>query len=449
MVIFRLLLRCIKVFKLIAVGLFISNFCFAQNKKHVLLVSIDGFRPDFYKSEKWKAITLKRLKTAGIYADGVQSVFPSVTYPSHTAIVTGERPGRHGIYYNAPYPSPKGGWYWEESYIKVPTIWDAVKSAGLASGAVMWPVTVGAPITYNFPVRRADNDEKTDQLSVTKPFVTPAGLLDEMQPAVGPLTPKSFNHDNIDITIGKMAAYIVKAHQPDLMAVHFIGLDHAQHEVGRNGFKVGHALAVIDSMLNVVLSAYEDAGIENNTDVIITGDHGFVSVRQTISPNVLLQQAGLIGEKDWKARFHSTGGSAFLYLKDRGDKITLDKVKQLLNDLPPDQRKYFTVIERPELDQLGANPEVALALAAGNSSALNSSTEGALIKPKKKVTGSHGHDPRMPELFTGFIGYGPSFKNAAHTERLNLTDISALVSDILGLGFKQTDANLKRKIFKN
>jgi len=309
-------------------------------------------------------------------------------------------------------------------------------------------VTVGAPITYNFPVRRADNDEKTDQLSITRPFVTPAGLLEAMQPAIGALTPESFNHDNIDITIGKMAAYIVKTHQPDLMAVHFLGLDHAQHGGGRNGKDVQHCLTVIDSMLNIVLKAYEAAGLKGHTDVIITGDHGFVSVKQTISPNVLLQQAGLINDKDWKARFHSTGGSAFLYLKNPGDQATLDKVKQLLENLSPDQRKHFTIIERPELDALDVNPEVALGLAADNSSALNGSTDGNFIKPKKKVTGSHGHDPRMPEVFTGFIGYGPSFKTRATVAWLNLTDIAAFISEILGLQFKVADAGLKQKVFK-
>lgn len=420
----------------------------AQNKKRVLLVSIDGFRPDFYQQEQWKAPVLKRLKAQGVYAEGVYSAFPSVTYPSHTTIVTGELPGRHGIYYNAPYESEKGAWYWEEGYIKVPTLWDAVKAAGLTSGAVMWPVTVGAPIHYNFPVRRADSDEKTDQLSVTRPFITPVSLLNEMEQSIGTLTPENFNHANMDITIGRMAAYIVKAHQPNLMAVHFIGLDHAQHDVGRNGPEVEHALAIIDSMLNVVLLAYESAGALNNTDVIITGDHGFVSVTHTISPNTLLYKAGLITDKDWKARFYSTGGAAFLYLKNPGDREILDKVKQILSDIPPDQHRYFRVIERQELDSMGVNPEVALALSAGNASALNGSIEGALIKIKKNMSGSHGHDPRMPELFTGFIGCGPSFKNGAKTDRLSLTDMSALISNILKLSFKPATPELKSKVFK-
>ncbi|WP_346239371.1 ectonucleotide pyrophosphatase/phosphodiesterase [Niabella insulamsoli] len=420
----------------------------AQSKKHVLLVSIDGFRPNFYKDARWKAPLLERLKAEGIYADGVNSVFPSVTYPSHTTIVTGALPAQHGIYYNVPYESKNGAWYWEESAIKVPTLWDAIKKAQLKSGAVMWPVTVGAPIDYNFPVRRADNDEKTDQLSVTKPFITPSGLLGSMQKSMGSLSPKDFNHDNIDVTIGKMASYIVKTHQPDLMAVHFVGLDHAQHDFGRDAAQVQHSLTQIDSMLNIVLNAYKEAGLLNKTDIIITGDHGFVSVRQHLSPNALLREAGLIQENDWKARFVSTGGSAFLYLKDKGDKLSLNKVVALLHSLPADQKKCFKILQRQELDQMGANPEVALALAADNRSAFNGSTDGPFVKPRKKVTGSHGHDPRMPELFTGFIGSGPSFKQG-HITKMKLTDISGLIGDILGLSFKEADPDVQHQILKD
>ena len=434
--------------RLLFVSLFLPCVTIAQNKKRVLLVSIDGFRPDFYKNENWNAPFLNRLKSNGVYADGVSSVFPSVTYPSHTSIVTGKTPGVHGVYYNAPYPSKKGAWYWEASYIKVPTIWDAVKTAGLTSGAVMWPVTVGAPITYNFPVKRADDDEKTDQLSVTQPFVTPANLLSQMQPAVGVLTANSFNYDNIDITIGKMAAYIIKTYQPDLMAVHFIGLDHAQHEAGRDARTVQQSLAIIDSMLSVVVTAYHAKGIKDKPDIIITGDHGFVSVKQTISPNALLYEEGLITDKDWKARFHTTGGSAFLYLKTPGDEETLNKVKQIFAQLAPDQRRHFNLIDRAGLDQLGANAEIPLAIAADNLSALNNSTELPLIKTEKKITGSHGHDPRMPELYTGFIAQGPSFKTAASLSHLSLTDMSALISEILKLSFNKVDADLKTKVFK-
>jgi predicted AlkP superfamily pyrophosphatase or phosphodiesterase len=45
----------------------------AQDKslsKHVVLISIDGFRPEFYLDEKWPAPNLKSMAKEGTYALG-------------------------------------------------------------------------------------------------------------------------------------------------------------------------------------------------------------------------------------------------------------------------------------------------------------------------------------------------------------------------------------------
>lgn len=132
-----------------------------QPVKHVVLISLDGSRPEFYMDTSWPAPHLQKLKKEGVYAaKGIESVFPSVTYPSHTTLVTGAYPATHGIYYNKPINGKPGEWYWNEDKIKCKTLWDAVKEAGMTSGSVFWPVTVGAPINYNFPVRRPEKGEK-------------------------------------------------------------------------------------------------------------------------------------------------------------------------------------------------------------------------------------------------------------------------------------------------
>src|SRR5699024_10618709 len=59
--------------------------------RHVVLISLDGSRPEFYMDPSdWDAPNLQRLKSKGVYAaKGIESVWPSVTYPSHTSIITG------------------------------------------------------------------------------------------------------------------------------------------------------------------------------------------------------------------------------------------------------------------------------------------------------------------------------------------------------------------------
>jgi len=433
-------------------GLIIFLFCFykaySQETKHVILISIDGFRPDFYLDKSWDAPNLQRLKQEGVYAKGVRSVFPSVTYPSHTTIITGALPARHGIYYNVPYGAKKGEWYWEESFIKVPTLWDAVKEAGLTSGSVMWPVTVGAPISYNFPVRRADNDEKANQLEVTIPYVTPKGLMDEIQlNATGKLTPADFNTNNtIDITIGKMASYIIKTYSPSLMAMHFVTVDHTQHAHGREGREVKKAVALVDSMIGVVLKTVKDAGLQKSTAVIITGDHGFVNSSTTFSPNVLLEQEGLLVNKT--ARFHGAGGAAFLYLKDKNDLVTLKKVITELNALSEDQKKLFRIVDRSELDKIGANPEVAMGLAMSKGVVVNNDSKGELTGIKKKG-GNHGYFPDFDEINTGFIATGAGIGKHNEIKIMGIKDIAPLIAGLLKLSFKSPDGVLIPGILKN
>ena len=144
---------------------------------HVVLISIDGFRPDFYLDTSWPAPGLQRMAREGAHVKVVMGVFPSKTYPGHTTLVTGALPGSHGIYYNVSFEGiqPTGRYYWYASAIRVPTLWDAVRESGLKSASVLWPVTVGAPIDWNIPEIWSP-DEKVDPLTVLRSATEPAQL---------------------------------------------------------------------------------------------------------------------------------------------------------------------------------------------------------------------------------------------------------------------------------
>lgn len=418
---------------------------FSQSAKHVILISIDGLRPEFYKDKSWSAPNLQRMMEEGVYADGVNSVFPSITYPSHTTLVTGALPARHGIYFNAPKDSTKGQWYWEESYIRTHTLWDAAKDAGLTSGAVMWPVTVGAPIDYNFPVRRPNKNENKDQLEVTRPLVTPPGLLDEIQKAGNRTLDRSdLSHDNIDKTIAVIANHILHTRKPNLMAIHFLSLDHAGHAVGREGKQIREALVLVDSLVGSVLAIVEKAGIKNNTAIIVTGDHGMVTKTTGFSPNLWLKKSGLLA----KARFHPSGGAAFLYLKDRNDKATLSKVQRILDGASTSEKKMFTVLNREKLDEAGADPEAMLALAFAKGVTFENALKGEVVRHGLKG-GGHGHYPDFEEIQTGFIAFGAGVNKGVRIPQMGIVDVAIIVSRLLGMDFISPDGVLHTEILKD
>lgn len=121
----------------------------------VVLISIDGLKPDYVleaDKRNLKIPNLRRFIKEGAYATNVTGVEPTVTYPSHTTMVTGVSPAKHGIYNNTPFDpfgKNQGGWYWYSEDVKVTTLWDAVNKAGGVTASVDWPVTVGANITHN------------------------------------------------------------------------------------------------------------------------------------------------------------------------------------------------------------------------------------------------------------------------------------------------------------
>lgn len=434
-------------FSLLLVFLLFSAILHAQ-QKHIILISIDGFRPDFYRDKSWSAPTLKRLASEGVQAIGVQSVFPTLTYPSHTSIITGALPIHHGIYFNNLFEGREGQGIWDDSMIKVQTIWTALHNAGLKSASVMWPVTVGATIDYNFPIRRADEDEHSDQMAMTRPYITPKNLFDEYEQKNGRLSQKDFgeNKHAQDSTVEKMAMYVFNAYKPALTAFHFLSMDHAQHAFGRDGKEVRRSLTVVDGLIAKVLKDLKASGMDKSTTIIITGDHGFVNTTAGFSPNVLLSNNGLINGKDWKAKFNSAGGSEFLYVKNNNQHI-LKKVIRILDSLPPDQRRLFRIINRAQMDSVGANADAMMALALNKGIRGNNKITGDLVQPINKG-GNHGNFPDFQEIQTGFIAIGPDVQSHKVIPKMGVVDISPLIAALLQVPFKAPDGKLIKGIIK-
>ncbi|RMG18574.1 MAG: alkaline phosphatase family protein [Planctomycetota bacterium] len=418
----------------------------ADEVRHVVLVSIDGLRPEFYLDPRWPAPTLQRLAREGAHALAVRGVFPTVTYPSHVTLVTGARPGRHGVYSNTPFEEggQTGRWFWEYEAIRVPTLFSALRDAGRETAAVSWPVTVGAPITRNFFPEIWSLDRAAPPLAATRSATTPGLVAEVERAATGVLDGRRWSMHNIgrDLLAGEAAAYLLERYRPALLAVHFVGVDHFAHEQGREGPKVSRAVATADSALTLLLEAAERAGIADRTAFVITGDHGFVDIHTQINPNVWLVQAGLQEARpdrgDWKAAFLTSGASALLRLRRPGDRQTLARVRRLLAGLPAGLRKSFRVLDRAALDACGADRDAPLALAAQPGYSFGRSNQGPALGPTP-ILGTHGYFPDFPEIHTGFVGWGPGFRPGAVAPQIGLEDVAPLVAKLLDLRFDAPD----------
>ena len=413
--------------KWIVLGALTISFGFVRAQtqplaRHVVLITIDGSRPDFYLDSSWHADNIRALMAGGAYAEGVNSVFPSMTYPSHTTIVTGVQPAKHGIYYNT---GPGERVYWNDSSIKVPTVWGAATAKGMTVAALLWPVSADAPVQYDIPDIGSLGEKVREQYS------KPAGFVDELRAQVfGGAAPIEYGRD---VNVARIAAYVIAKARPNLMTIHLFSVDHNEHMQGREGDLVRAAVRGADSAVGIIVDAVKAAGIADSTVIIVTGDHGFMTVTKQVNPNVWLQQAGLITDlkqAQWRAMFYSVGGSSYLYVKDRE---ALSQVQHILRDLPDTVKQYLRVIDKKELDKIGGNPEVALALSGLNGAAFGNAVDGAAVRPGRG--GQHGYFPDFYEIRTGWVAYGPGIRKGAVIKEMDQRDQAAIIARLLGLDF--------------
>lgn len=410
---------------------------------HVVLISVDGLLPDYYLQDTWPAPAIQQLHRQGAHAVAVRSVFPALTYPGHTTLVTGALPARHGIVHNRQFAAVADPpWLKDASLIRVPALWDAVRANGGTVGAVLWPLTRGADIDWNLPDIWPGGDGNL--VEALRGNDHPRGFLEELErEATGRLSPANFNNRWLshDLRVALLAEYLFEKYRPTLLLVHTQTSNQVPQEPDWRNPRRARSVAASDQVVSLILEVIERTKTWDRTAVIVTGDHGNVEVHSQIRPNVWLMGGGLRGENlergEWRATFHALGGSAFLRAREPRD---VDAVRSILEGLPPARRATFRIVERDELDALGADPESPFALAAAPGFVIDDRTGQPDIQPNPGM--SHGHHPDDPHMNTGFVARGAGIRAGASVPMMPLTAVAPLVAELLGLDFDAPDGVL-------
>lgn len=400
----------------------------AADERHLILVSIDGLRPELYLDPASPARELAALAGRGARARAAEPVFPSVTYPNHASIVTGVRPARHGVLFNVLFEPDgrRGRWYERAADLRATPIWEWARAAGLRTAAVAWPSTVGARIDLLVPER--DYYARRAPLDALLEAATP-GLFDRLAP---PPPPGAFR-DPIawDEFTTRTAAAMIRDARPHLTLLHLVQLDHVQHRGGARGAEVLPALARIDGHIGFLVRAAREAGIAERALVIVTGDHGFEDMRELVFPNEVLARAGLRGcpaGPGWQATAHVAGGAAAIFVEPRDDAGLIAKAETALRR---EAAGRYTVLTRRELDDLGAMTGAALGIEAAPGHGLAGSCGRGLTRPE--AGGTHGFLPSRPGMATGFVAAGAGVRAGVTLDRIRLIDIAPTAARLLGL----------------
>jgi len=110
--------------------------------RSVVMVSVDGLMPDYYRRCDELGLhlpTFRWIMREGVYASGVVGVLPSVTYPSHTTLITGVPPRVHGIAGNEifdPLGRSNGAWQWFADDVRAPSLVSAARARWLTTATI-------------------------------------------------------------------------------------------------------------------------------------------------------------------------------------------------------------------------------------------------------------------------------------------------------------------------
>jgi predicted AlkP superfamily pyrophosphatase or phosphodiesterase len=409
----------------------------------VLMISVDGLKPEYVldaDAHGLKIPFLRSLMRDGAYARGVTGVWPTVTYPSHTTLLTGVAPAEHGIYSNLEF-DPKNtfanAWYWYAQQIRVPTLWQAAHEAGLSTASVGWPVSVGATaVDFLIPeywrVARLTDVDPSDALLMAA-LARPEGLLQKMQARLGPYMRGNDPSPPGDEIKTRFALDILRTQKPKFMTIHLSSLDEEEHGHGPFSPEANQDLEVIDGQLAQLFAA--SRANDPKAIALVVSDHGFVHITHKVNLMQPFLHAGLIQSGgSWTAQPWSGAGMAAVMLHDPADSQTESKVRDLLHALQADPNNGIAeVLERDAMKQRGAFPDAAFLIIMKLGYYALADATSPFLSDVPGTLGSHGFSPQYPEMRAAFFIAGTGIARGRDLGLIDMRQIAPTVAELLGV----------------
>lgn len=415
--------------------------------RYAIVISVDGLMPASYAEADARGLkipAMRELMAHGAWSPGVHDVMPAVTYPAHTTMVTGVYPRVHGIVTNGvfdPLGNRDGEWYWYESEIRVPTLWQIARAQGLRTAMISWPVTMGAQGDAVMPEfwrgRGIDLPKLLRAISTQGLWDATARRFPDFEKgfAASPVT---------DEAITDVALEAIESRHPNLLLLHLPGVDHQQHEHGPWSPEALAAIETADAQIGRVVEAARHAGIWPRTMFLVVSDHGFTRAEMSLRPGVILRQHGFItvDEKghvaSWRAAVAASAGSAYIYLHDPDDRETADAVRKLFDSLAAQPGSGIRRVLTPsDIAALGGDSNACLALEAADGFALVGGISGEPTGPAV-TPGIHGFPPDREMMNSSLILDAPGV-SPGKLDGARIIDIGPTVAHWLGLRLQDAE----------
>jgi hypothetical protein len=199
---------------------------FAPPARRVLILSIDGLRPDAILPAPMP--NLSGLMLSGAFSLGAQTVFPSVTLVAHSSMLSGLCPSKHGVDWNDYIP--------ERGYAQGTDLFDIAHAAGLR--------------TYMY-AGKAKLQQITEPASLDK-FV--------------------YVNDRDLVVAERLIAEFPQDF--GVLFVHFPLVDGMGHEYGWLSPEQLSVIRRADEALGLILAELDARNLRSETLIIVSSDHG-------------------------------------------------------------------------------------------------------------------------------------------------------------------------------
>ena len=374
----------------------------AQQRK-LLVISIDGLDHRYLRDADklgLKTPTLRKLVREGAVADGVVGIVPTVTWPSHTTIITSVPAALHGIPTNDQPNLPAGQRWWYTKFLKARTLWQEARAKGLTVATLFWPVTVGADVNFNLPEFWLERHGHATDLGPIEKHATP-GLSDRITRKY-PSFPVSVLSDRGILTATR---YLLETDKPDLTLVHIADLDGEQHETGAFSRNAKAVLEYQDELLAWTLQA-----LPPNTVVAVVSDHGFETSERVFHPKAVTADCavaeGLAGATtdEAAAKLRALVGQGVV-----AREVPMEEVRRLA----------------PQLGSWKA------AFETDRNITLSAAASATMVQPGKG-NGVHGLWPTRRDYRASFLLWGPGIA-ARRIPEISMLDEGPTLAEILGV----------------
>ncbi|MFC5722234.1 alkaline phosphatase family protein [Streptomyces gamaensis] len=287
---------------------------------------------------------LRSLAEDGGHQAALRPVFPAVTCPAQSSMLTGLSPARHGVVANGWYFRELGEvllWRQHNGLVSGEKVWERARRRfpGYRVANVCWWYAMGASTDITVtprPVYHADGRKSPDCYTV------PPGLRDELTARFGPFPLFDYWGPRASLAstewIVRTARHLLLSRELDLTLVY---VPHLDYDLQRHGPYSPQAVAAAKA-LDRALAPLLDLARERGTTVVALSEYGITPVSRPVHINRALREAGLLAVHTqagmeyldpWTSRAFAVADHqvAHVYVADPAD---LPRVRATLGALP-------------------------------------------------------------------------------------------------------------------